>query len=264
MLTNTLMLVRTHPQDPAREDEFNQWYNGNHVPDVLNAPNFEAAIRYKVEATHIGEAPPYLALYYINNDDIEAANKELMTYLNAPEPKRMDMPPASGDGKDWEITGEDGGTRPGGLITVDTWAFFHKTLEMGENNVSPEGAAKALLVVYSAPAEGANAEELSTWYDWHVEDILSSPGIRGAARYELESVNAGSVTQWCSIYELDTDDVDKVQEDLGKTLATAPSGAIPTLEDGSSALDVDGYVYMKLAGAPTKVHTLLPEAAAGS
>lgn len=258
MLTNTLMLVRSHPQDPAREDEFNEWYNGNHVPDVLHAPNFEAALRYKVAATHIGQAPPYLALYYVSGDDVERANKELMAYLNAPEPKRMEMPPATGAGEDWEIAGEGGGTRPGGLISVDTWSWFRKTKELGNNDVSSEGAAKALLVVYSAPAEGANAEELSTWYDWHLEDIVSSPGFRGAARYELVSLNAGSVTQWCSIYELDTDDVDKIQEDLGKTLATAPSGAIPTLADGKSALDVDGYVYMKLAGAPTREHTLLP------
>ena len=87
---------------------------------------------------------------------------------------------------------------------------------------------------------------------------MSSPGFRGAARYELAAVNAGSVSPWCAIYELDTDDVDKVQADLGNTLAKAPSGAIPTLPDGRPALDVGGYAYVKLAGAPTKEHTLLP------
>ena len=261
MLTNTLMLVRTHPQDPAREDEFNEWYNGNHVPDVLNAPNFEAALRYKEAATHIGSVPPYLALYYIAMDDVEQANRELMAYLNAPEPRRMVMPAATGTGEAWEVHGEGGGTRPGGLISVDTWAFYRKTKELGTNNVTPQGAAKALLTVYSGPAEGANAEELSAWYDWHLEDIMTSKGMRGCARYELASINAGTATPWFAIYELDTDDVDQVQADLGGVLATAPSGPIPTLADGRPALDVDGYSYLKLCGAPTKVHTLLPDAA---
>ncbi|MBT4159686.1 MAG: hypothetical protein HOC70_11305 [Gammaproteobacteria bacterium] len=262
MLTNTLMLVRTHPQDPAREDEFNDWYNGNHVPDVLNAPNFEAALRYKEAATYMGEAPPYLALYYVSEDDVVKANVELMEYLNAPDPKRMVMPEATGRGDDWEIHAEGGGTRPGGLISVDTWAFYSKTIEKGNTDVSPEGAAKALLVVYAAPAEGADAEELSKWYDWHVDDILTTKGFRSSTRYELASINAGSAPQWCAIYELDRDDVEQVQADLGQVLAVAPSGAIPTLDDGRMALDVSGYIYMTLCGAPTKVHTLLPDMAA--
>ncbi len=259
MLTNTLMLVRTHPQDPAREQEFNDWYNGNHVPDVLNAPNFEAAIRYKVAATLMGRVPSYLALYYVTQDDVETANRELLEYLNADEPRRMAMPPATGEAEDWEVAGADGGTRTGGLVSVDTWAWYTKTKELGENQVSPEGAPKALLCVYSAPAEGADIEELSAWYDRHMEDILTSPGFTGGARYELVSINAGTVTQWCAIYQLDTDDVNKVQADLVRTLATAPAGGVPNRDDGKPALDVDGYAYLTLAGAPTKVHTLLPQ-----
>ena len=245
MSTNTLMLVRTHPQDPARDDEFNEWYNGNHIPDVLNAPNFTAALRYKNAATHIGQAPPYLALYYVTEDDAQVANNELLAYLGAPEPRRMEMPPATGDAE-------------GGLVVVENWAFYNKKREVGHNDVSPEGAAKALLVVYAGPAEGADAEELDRWYDWHVDDILTAPGFRGATRYELAAANVGELPQWCAIYELESDDVDTIQEGLGKVLATAPSGGIPTTADGSPALAVDGYVYYTFLAAPTKVHTLLP------
>lgn len=259
MLTNTLMLVRTHPQDPAREDEFNEWYTGNHVPDVLNAPNFAAALRYKEVATHIGKVPPYLALYYITQDDPKRANAELLAYLNAPEPRRMEMPPATGKGEDWTIHGEGGGTRTGGLIAVDTWAYYRKTRELGQTDVSPTGAAKALLCVYSQPAKGADVAKLSAWYDWHLDDIMTAPGFRSATRYELAAINAGSATPWCAIYELNSADVGKIQEDLGKVLATAPSGRIPTMADGKPALEVDGYAYMKLVSAPTKNHTLLPK-----
>jgi len=252
------MLVRTHPQDPAREQEFNEWYNGNHVPDVLNAPNFEAAIRYKVATAPMGRIPAYLALYYVTEDDVQTANRELLAYLGADEPKRMAMPAPTGEVEDWEVAGEDGGARTGGLVSVDTWAWFRKTRESGENLVSPESAPKALLTVYSAPAVGVDVEELSFWYDRHMEDIMTSPGIRGAARYELVSLNAGTVSRWCAIYQLDTDEFGKVQADLDRTLASAPAGAVPTRADGTPALDIDGYAYLTLAGAPTKVHTLLP------
>ena len=258
MLTNTLMLVRTHPQDPAREQEFNDWYNGNHVPDVLNAPNFEAAIRYKVAATLMGRVPSYLALYYVAQDDVGTANRELLEYLKTDDPRRMTMPPATGEAEDWEVAGEEGGKRTGGLVSVDTWAWYTKTRELGENRVSPEDAPKALLCVYSAPAEGASDEDLSDWYERHMDDVMSSPGFSGAAFYELVSLNAGTGSRWCAIYQLDTDDVEKVQAELVKTLATAPAGPIPASDDGKPMLKVDGYAYLTLAGAPTRVHTLLP------
>jgi hypothetical protein len=258
MLTNTLMLVRTHPQDPAREQEFNHWYNGNHVPDVLHAPNFIAAIRYKLAACHFGNVPDYLALYYLTQDDVETANRELRNYLDTPEPRRLPMPAATGKTQDWEIAGEGGGKRQGGLVGVDTWAWYRKTKELGHNEVSPETAPKALLTVYSSPAQGADVDALSNWYDWHMDDVMTSPGFKGAARYELVSVNAGTATRWCAIYQLDTDDIEQVQSDLLKTLAKAPSGAIPTRDDGKSALEIDGYAYLVLAGAPTRTFTLLP------
>lgn len=258
MLSNTLMLVRSHPQDPSREQEFNDWYNGNHVPDVLNAPGFEAAIRYKVVATYVGHVPSYLALYYVSQDDVQTANSDLLQYLKTDDPKRMAMPPATGNAEDWEVAGADGGKRTAGLVSVDTWAWFTKIKEIGKNQVSSGRAPKALLCVYSTPAVGADVEELSTWYDRHMEDIITSPGLVGGARYELVSLNAGDVTQWCAIYQLDTDDIERVQADLAKTMKNAPAGAIPKKADGSSALDLDSYAYFTLAGAPTKVHTLLP------
>tara|TARA_B100001964_G_C14216478_1_gene593050 strand:- start:1651 stop:2076 length:426 start_codon:yes stop_codon:yes gene_type:complete len=141
---------------------------------------------------------------------------------------------------------------------VDTWAYYTKTLEVGENDVSPDNAAEGLLVTYTAPAADADVDALNKWYDWHMDDIISTPGIRGGARYKIASVNAGEATQFVGIFELETDDVEKVAGDLGATLATAPSGGIPTTESGASALDIFGFAYYKLESAPTKEHTLLP------
>jgi hypothetical protein len=53
-----LLLVTMEPP-PAREEEFNAWYDGEHLPERLAVPGFESARRYVC----IDGFPRYLALY---------------------------------------------------------------------------------------------------------------------------------------------------------------------------------------------------------
>lgn len=257
MLTETLMVVLSNPQDPAREAEFNEWYTGNHVPDVLNAPNFKEATRYKLAVKTIGNVPAYLALYHVDSRDIKVADEELVKFLATPDPRRMPMPPPTGEAEGIELEG--GGRITPGLVAVNAWAFFRKTLEVGHVSASPDSAAKALLVTMTGPAKDADVPQLNAWYNAHVDDIITAPGITGGARYERVLVKAGKIAPYFAIYELDTTDVDRVAEELAKVLATAPSGGIPTTPSGQPALEVDGYAYFTLVSAPTKEHTLLPK-----
>ncbi|MGQ9572870.1 MAG: DUF4286 family protein [Dehalococcoidia bacterium] len=72
-MTKTIVLVFTNCADPAREEEFNQWYNNTHVPDVLEVPGFVACTRYEV----IGNLGPgqgkFLAVYEVESDDIPSS-----------------------------------------------------------------------------------------------------------------------------------------------------------------------------------------------
>jgi hypothetical protein len=75
-----LLVVGTNCSDPAREKEFNDWYNSTHLSDVLETPGFTGATRYENTAPEEGEAK-FLALYEIETDDIEGfmkANDENM------------------------------------------------------------------------------------------------------------------------------------------------------------------------------------------
>jgi len=54
------LLVLMQPP-PAFEDEFNAWYDTEHVPERLAVPGFETALRYVC----ISGAPRYLAMYDI-------------------------------------------------------------------------------------------------------------------------------------------------------------------------------------------------------
>ena len=39
------MVVQTGPVSAEREDEYNDWYSGTHIPEVLAIPGFVAARR---------------------------------------------------------------------------------------------------------------------------------------------------------------------------------------------------------------------------
>jgi hypothetical protein len=65
----------------GRDDEFNEWYNNQHIPDVLNVPGFVSAQRFRLSGTQLGgdtnKPYKYLALYEIETDDLAGALKEL-------------------------------------------------------------------------------------------------------------------------------------------------------------------------------------------
>lgn len=63
-----LMMVKSQNTDPAREAEFEHWYNEIDIPDVLAVPGYERARR----GHGIGDGQmPYVALYTIASSDMD-------------------------------------------------------------------------------------------------------------------------------------------------------------------------------------------------
>ena len=57
----------------GRDEEFNHWYDTQHLPDVMAVPGFMSAERLTV----LGDGPHrYLAIYEIETDDIAAVLAE--------------------------------------------------------------------------------------------------------------------------------------------------------------------------------------------
>ncbi|WP_280423579.1 DUF4286 family protein [Nocardia carnea] len=69
-----ILLVHSAPAD-GRDDEYNNWYDGTHLPDVLRVDGFVAARRFAASPSVHGELPPlpYLAIYEIETDDLPGA-----------------------------------------------------------------------------------------------------------------------------------------------------------------------------------------------
>jgi hypothetical protein len=71
----------------GRDDEFNEWYNKQHIPDVLKIPGFVAAQRFGLAGAQMeGATSPwrYLALYELDTDDLAGALKELAARVGTP------------------------------------------------------------------------------------------------------------------------------------------------------------------------------------
>ena len=74
-MTNWSVLVETNCTDPDRLDEFHEWYNGTHLPDVLETPGVIRATRFESVGPAEGQ-PQFLAVYDVESDDLEAALAE--------------------------------------------------------------------------------------------------------------------------------------------------------------------------------------------
>ena len=83
------MVVQTGPVSAEREEEYNDWYAGTHIPEVLAVPGFVGARRYKLAG---GDGTPsYLAIYEIEADDIFAPVKELSARSATGEHSKSDV-----------------------------------------------------------------------------------------------------------------------------------------------------------------------------
>jgi hypothetical protein len=78
-----VLIVYSNPT-PGREQEFNDWYNNQHLKDVLAQPGYLRAQRYKLTDYKLDEAMPdvghqYVAFYYMETDDPETALNDMKT-----------------------------------------------------------------------------------------------------------------------------------------------------------------------------------------
>ena len=63
------MLVFSNPAE-GKEAEFNAWYEGTHIPEMLGTPGVVAAQRYETAHVEGFPTPPqkYLAVYELDGD----------------------------------------------------------------------------------------------------------------------------------------------------------------------------------------------------
>ena len=72
------MLISTSPVD-GREGDYNDWYDGRHLGDVLSLEGFVSAQRFRLAEVEPAQKAPhrYLAIYEVEAPSVEAAGKLL-------------------------------------------------------------------------------------------------------------------------------------------------------------------------------------------
>jgi hypothetical protein len=69
-----LLFAFSDCKDPMKEDEFNDWYDNTHMPDMLEVPGFIQATRWVSADKKDNMIRKYLAMYELETDDIDAFN----------------------------------------------------------------------------------------------------------------------------------------------------------------------------------------------
>ena len=173
---DALLLVYADLIDSKHEEEFNAWYNTEHLPELLTLPGFLDAARYV--ATRGG--PKYLAVYELTS--IEAVRSpEFSKRKRTPWENRMSP----------RVTGKN-------VTRIVGRQIFPSRLENPDRGMPP-----ALQIGRMSVPESADAE----WNEWYNTDYipgyLTVPGVIYARRYRAVDEERSFAT----VYELVNDKV---------------------------------------------------------
>lgn len=76
-MKNYKLVVMSRPV-AGKEDQYNDWYQNQHLHDVTDIDSIQSAQRFKLVRSLNGqEFPPYLAIYDIEADDVEDALRDI-------------------------------------------------------------------------------------------------------------------------------------------------------------------------------------------
>lgn len=79
-MPKAMMLVFSNAVSDDREADYNEWYDGTHVPDILKVPGINTATRFKiVDSPAPGAELPgrYLAIYEVEAGDLNEITENL-------------------------------------------------------------------------------------------------------------------------------------------------------------------------------------------
>lgn len=77
-----LVVITTPVQ--GKDDEFNDWYTNQHIPDVLRVPGFISAQRLKIMPETSDLPGRYIAIYQMETDDPGACVEDLVSRAGQP------------------------------------------------------------------------------------------------------------------------------------------------------------------------------------
>ena len=182
---SALLMVWTEvPAD--KEDDYNAWYNEEHIAERLAIPGFLSAARY--ESSSPG-APKHLAMYELENIDVMTSDEYLSVRANPTEWTRRCSP------------------------DVIATTYIRNTYDQifpadVEESTAQSGMAPALQIGRMTVPPELDAE----WNDWYnsvyVPNYMKVPGCIRGRRYRT----VVGEPAYSTVYELEHPDVSKTDE----------------------------------------------------
>lgn len=165
---NGLLVVWTDIP-PEAEAEFNEWYNSEHIPQLVGIPGFLSGKRYVA----VDGKPKYTAIYELKDENVMKSDAFLQVREN-PTPWSKKMIPLF---RDTQI------------------AVFKKIFTYGER--PPKNAEFSLTVRLNTPAD--HEKDFNTWYNEdHIPALVGVPGVYCASRY----VAVEGDPKYLAVYEM--------------------------------------------------------------
>lgn len=176
-----IFLVYADLADPKYEEEFNAWYDTEHLPQLLSLPGFLDAARYEA----VKGGPKYLAVYEIDGTDT-IERPEFLNRRRPPWDARMSP----------LVIGKN-------FTRVVGQQIFPAGVERADRGMAPALQIGRMSVPASVDAEW------NTWYNGeYIPGYLKVPGVIASRRFRVVEGTVGYTT----VYEFESEQVPESAE----------------------------------------------------
>lgn len=231
------MVVKTVSTDPAKEAEFNDWYDRIDIPDVLEVPGYMRARRglgqplpeFPAADLQEGEGK-YVALYDIRSPNIDRTIIDMLMLSQ-------------------KMTARGRSTN---LLKVVGRFYYQQTAPAYEAPEPKSAGPNRYLVLITADccADAAQAGRFAKWYERsYVPAVLRAPGVLRLTRYRLYRVlmvDPVDMPPFLAVAEVAADSAGQAARSLervaGRIAAEGSANGLYT-ERGST-------VYLQIADVP--------------
>ncbi len=200
MKLNGIKLVLTDCE-AGKEEAFNNWYNNDHIPEMVMQPELLSAKRYIATAACKGFRYPaptldkfkngtatYACLWYMGGD-LEAGHKHM--------------------GEAMAKAGDRGHFNGLKALQVENFKLLSTFVKPG-TRLEPDGVPylphKGILFGIWEMLDPAAEEKCMRWYeDFHIPDLLIAPGFSGGMLLKSTSTLPGAKARYLNLWLTDND-----------------------------------------------------------
>jgi hypothetical protein len=167
--------------DPELEEEFNRWYNEEHMPHLLKVPGFLSGGRYRA----LKGGPKYLTMYELEDHNVLRSAAFIDTVRYQPSP--------------WRTRASGGHIGRNFMLNPYRQIFPART-----NPIEATMPPAPFLQVGRIDVPAHVEEEFNAWYNTaYIPGYLAVPGVLGARRF----VAVDAQPRYLTVYEFERGDV---------------------------------------------------------